>query len=352
MSRKQIIQVVSILTIILILTYLVPIEVPYNINSVAKLMPAQQWILMRGVDGEIQTKSINHLSGINNSYKLTSFQRGESTLLNMNPKLKNGQILEQGDTVGVLYSSSQQESLIQLTGELQVLAATLEVSMSGVKRTEVKEASERLEMSKSEYAKQTKIVERLNKLFKKELIAEEDYQTASDELIVLEKAVNVRQAELESSLSGKKTEEINMLQKQIAAVQNKISFLHKQIDSQNSIIAPFKGRVERSFSVDTLLVLSNYELGVAFIPIALEEAQYISEGEKVSFSSANKSELLTGVVQMKQPVMQIIGGKQCIIILANVYNISKEFISGMITQAEISCDKVSLQTYLKRNIKM
>ncbi len=351
MKRKQNIIIIAAISIVLLIIFFLPVKVPYKINSVAKLMPAHQWILSRGTDGDIQTNTINHLSGINNSYQLTSFERGESMVLDLNQNLTNGQIVEKGDTVGVIYSSSLQENLVQLKGDLSVLTATLEASMSGVKRTEVKEARERLEMSKSEYAKQTKIVERLNKLLQKELIAEEDYQTASDELMVLEKAVNVRQAELESSLSGEKVEEINMLRKQIIATENKISFLQNQIDSQSSIIIPFRGRIERSFSEDTLLVLSNIDLGIAFIPVALEEVGYIGEGGPVAFSSINSSEVLKGFVQMKQPVMQIIGGEQCVMVLATVYNISKDFISGMITHAEINCGSVSLQTYLKRNIQ-
>ena len=352
MKRKQKIQIIVIVSIVLLAVLFVPFELPYKIETVAKLMPAQQWILSRGTDGDIQTNTINHLSGINNSYQLTSFERGESMLLDISHKIKNGQIVEKGDTIGTIYSSSQQESLIQLNGELQVLKATLEVSLSGVKKTEVKEAKERLEMSKSEYHKQKKIVERLSSLLEKELIAAEDYQTASDELSVLEKAVNVREAELESSLSGEKIEEINMLKKQISAVENTISFLEKQKDAQSSIIAPFNGRLERSFSKDTLLVLSNFDIGVAFMPVAMQESEYIDEGGKVSFKTNNASELLTGVVQMKQPVMQIIGGRQCIMVLATVYNMSSDFVSGMITQAEINCGTVTLQTFLKRNTQI
>lgn len=330
--------------------FVLPVKIPYKVEGVAKLLPAYQWILSRGTDGDILNYTIDNLTGINNSYKLSSFERGESMILDLDKNLRNGEIVEKGDTVGFIYSSSLQESLVQLNGELSVLTASLQARMSGDKTTEVKEAQERLEMAKSEYYKQMKIVERLNKLFQKELIAEEDYQTASDELIVLEKAVNVRQAELESSLSGEKDEEINMLRKQIIATENKISFLHKKMDLQNSIIAPFSGRIERSFSEDTLLVLSNVDLGVALIPVTVEESEYISEGETIEFNLSNSSELITGVVQMKQPVMKIIGGKQCIIVLATVHNISQNFISGMLTQAKINCGTVSLQTYLKRNI--
>lgn len=351
MRNNKIVQISLIGSIILLTIFFVPYELSYNIDSVAKLLPAKQWLLVRGSNGDIQTSNINHLNGTSISYQLTSFERGESMTLELNPEMTNGQIIEKGDTIGIIHSSAQQESLVELNGELNVLKATLAVSMSGVKKTEMKEASERLEMSRSEYQKQKKIVERLKRLVEKELIAEEDYQTAEDELRVLAKAVNVREAELESSLSGEKVEEINLLNKQITAVANKISFLESQIDSQNHIIAPFNGRIERSFSQDTLLVLSNIELAVALMPVALEESSYINEGENVTFKMSDTSQIFLGIVQMKQPVMHIVGGKQCVMVLATIPNLSTKFISGMLSKAEINCGNVSLQTYLKRNIQ-
>ena len=349
METKHKIIILTLIIAAVIIIFL-PIKVPYKISSVAKLMPAHQWLLSRGPDGDILTTTIDNLSGINNSYQLTSFERGESMILDINQDLRNGQQVNKGDTLGTIYSSSQQENLIELNGELQVLTATLKASTSGVKRTEIKESRERLEMARSEYMKQQKIVERLNKLLKKELIAEEDFQTASDELSVLEKAVNVREAELGSSLSGDKDEQINLLMKQINAVENKISFLENEIDSQSSIITPFGGRMERSFSKDTILVLSNYEMGVALVPVSIDEADYLNEGDEVKFVFTNSEDALSGIVQTKQSVMQMIGGKQCILVLATVHNISKGFISGMITKSEINCGSIPLITYLERNI--
>lgn len=349
METKNKIIILTLIIAVVIIIFL-PIKVPYKISSVAKLMPARQWLLSRGADGDILTTTIDNLSGINNSYQLTSFERGESMVLDINRDLRNGQQVNKGDTIGIIYSSNQQEKLIELKGELQVLTATLKASTSGVKRTEVKESRERLEMARSEYMKQQKIVERLNKLLKKELIAEEDFQTASDELTVLEKAVNVREAELESSLSGDKDEQINLLMKQIDAVENKISFLKKEIDSQNSIITPFDGRIERSFSQDTILVLSNYKMGIALVPVSIDEADYLNEGDEIKFESTNSEEVLSGIVQTKQSVMQMIGGKQCIMVLATIYSISKPFISGIITESEIDCGSIPLITYLERNI--
>ncbi|MBI9072645.1 MAG: hypothetical protein JEY94_13665 [Melioribacteraceae bacterium] len=348
-KRTQIILLIAT-SFALLCSFYLPIEVPYTISGIAKILPNKQLILSRGSDGDILTNTVNHISGVNNSYQLTSFERGESMLLNLTPTLRNGQIVEKGDTLGVIYSSRQQEALIELNGELGILKATLKSNMSGEKKTEVKEAEERMEMAKSEYHKQSQIVERLNALMQRDLIAKEEYQTASDELIVLSKAINVRKAELESCLSGVKAEEINTLKKQINAIENKISFLNKKAAKQNSITAPFSGRIDRSFSNDTLFTLSNFDSGIAFIPVPLKEASYIETNELVSFELTNTNSALSGTVQTKQPVMQFIGGKQCLIILAQIDNLSNNFISGIIAQAQIQCEPVQLDTFIIRTI--
>lgn len=337
-------------TTIFIGFFFMPIKVPYAINSIAKILPARQWILSRGNDGEILTSTVNNISGINYSSRLYSCERGESIILNIDPLLKNGQFIEKGDTLGLISSSSQQENLIQLKGELEVLMATFKVNISGDKKTIVREAQERLAQAKVEFEKQNKVVVRLKPLYEKELIAEADYQTANDELNVLAKAVNVREAELESSLSGEKVEEINRLKKQIMAVENKLVFLQEQINSVNKIIAPFSGRIERTFSLDTLFVLSNIETGIALIPVSVEEAVYINKGKKVIFNLTGTRDQLFGNIQMKQPVMELIDGKQCIMVLATLHILSTDFISGIIAKAKINCGSVSLLTFIKRNI--
>lgn len=327
-----------------------PVELPYTIDSVAKIFPVQQWILFRGNDGEILVNTENFVSSVNNSYQINSFERGESIILNLDAALNDGEVVSKGDTLGVIYSSSQQEYLIQLNGELKVLKAALKVAMSGDKKTEIQESEQRLAVAKMELEKQTKIVSRLKESLENEIISQQEYQTEADELNILAKEVNVRQAELESSLSGEKDEEINRLVEQISAVEDEISFLQEQIDSQNIIIAPFNGRIDRNFSNDTLLVLSNFDTGIACIPVPLEDAVYINEGEKVSFSSTYTEALLSGEVQMIHPVMKIVGGKQCITVLATVNPLSNDFVTGLLTQVKIDCGSVSVPTYLTRNI--
>lgn len=344
-------QVLIIIIIILVISglFFLPVKVPFIIDSVAKILPARQWILYRGNDGEIITNTVNNLNVTNSIYQRISFERGESIILDMGPANRLN-IAAKGDTLGYIYSSARQADLIRLKGELDVLNAAVKAGMSGDKKTEVQAAEQRLALAVSEVDKQTKIVDRLKKLLEKDIIAKAEYQEEADELYTLTKAVKIRQAELESSLSGEKAEEIEMLKKQITAVNNEISFLQRQIDSQNIITAPFSGRLDRSFSNDTLLVLSNFDLGVGYIPVHLAEADYISDDGRVSFKSNSQAAELSGKVLKKHPAMKMIGGKQCMIVLTDVSPLTNDFVSGSLAQAKINCGQIALQTYLIRNI--
>ena len=125
MKKNHRILIIIIIILILSALFFSPVKVPYTIDSVAKMLPAHRWVLSRGNDGEIITNTENLVSGLNNSYQITSFERGESIILNLNPTLNDGEIVTKGDTLGVIYSSSQQENLIHLNGELQILNASL-----------------------------------------------------------------------------------------------------------------------------------------------------------------------------------------------------------------------------------
>ncbi len=350
MKKYHKIQITAALILVLSGIFFLPIEIQYTVESTGKIVPSQQWILSQGNDGQLLANSKNFATGLNNSYQFTSFERGKSISLNLDQSLVAGKVVAKGDTLGVIYSTSQHENLIQLNGELQVLKAELAAGLSGVKKTEVQESQERLALAKSELNKQDKIVQRQKELLREEIITQEEYQIAMDDLNILLKAVDVRQAELESSTSGVKNEEINKLNKQIMAIENEISFLKQQIDSENLITAPFRGRIERTFSNDTLISISSIKSGVALIPVPLEAAAYIGDKSSISFDSAFGISSLKGNIQMKNHVMHLIGGKQCIIVTGTVEPLSDDFVSGIIAKAEIACDLVSLPTYLERNI--
>jgi hypothetical protein len=345
--QKPVVLLILATSIVIILTNL---QIPYKIKTMAKVLPLRQWILTRNASGDILTYSSNNLEGVNNSFKLTSFERGESMILEFTSKCNNGELVNEGDTLGIIYSNKKQEKLVQLNGELDVLKATLGANVSGDKATEIMEAEKRVELARSEYEKQFRIVNRSKKLFEKELIAEEDYQSAVDELNILDKSILVKQAELETCLSGVKDEEVKLLQEKILAINGEVSFLKKEIYAQSSILAPFSGRLEKSFSSDTLLVLSNFEIGIALIPIAVEDENYLEEGDNVEFNLSNSSETMSGSVQMKQPTMKIINGRQCIMVLATVNNLSNKFISGIIARAEIDCGDIPFITFTERTI--
>lgn len=349
--RRKIIIISLVIFIILFGMLIFPkIEVPHWIKGVAKISPSREMIFARGADGEVITNIVDNRTGFTNSSKLISFDRGESVVLDIKAELKAGQVLNKGDTLGLIYSSKQQEELTQLTGNLRILQATLKARKSGKKIAEIQQAKERLALAKAEFEKQKKVVSRLKVLFDKEFCSKEKYQLANDELDILSLTIKVRQAELQSYQTGDKNEDINTVKQQIAAVEEEISFLKETIDTKNTIVAPFDCVLESSFSTDTLLILSDKLSAVAFIPVSLEKSINIKKGDKVSFYGPEDVSGLTGIVNRKLQTMQLMNGKQCILISAKIENLTKDFISGIIAKAKIDCGKQSLKNYFLNNI--
>ena len=91
-------------------------------------------------------------------------------------------------------------------------------------------------------------------------------------------------------------------------------------------------------------------MGVALIPVTIKDANYFEKGAKVLFKLSDTSNSLIGVVQMKQPIMNIVNGQQCIFVMATVYNLSENFISGVFSEIEIDCGRIPFLNFIERTI--
>ena len=82
-SRKTLIIWIAILAIIVI-TILLPIKISYNLFVRGKILPANEWIIYKGSDGRLTSQLINYKTGINQSYDVTLFDRGDAMQFEFN----------------------------------------------------------------------------------------------------------------------------------------------------------------------------------------------------------------------------------------------------------------------------
>ena len=119
-SRKTLIIWIAILSIIGI-TLLLPIKISYNLFVRGKILPANEWIIYKGSDGRLTSQLINYKTGINQSYDVTLFDRGDALQFEFNPSLASGTSIEKNDTSAVIYSNENERQIENLKGEIMPL---------------------------------------------------------------------------------------------------------------------------------------------------------------------------------------------------------------------------------------
>jgi hypothetical protein len=334
--------ILAAIILLIILLYLLPFKVEYTLKTYAKLQPARQWVISRGSDG-IYISTLRDLTGgTGASYIVNQFERGASVEVKLSPELKTNQIVEPGDTLGSIYTSTNLERYTILKGELEVAKAELDVLMTGEKESVIDQAEHNLQLSKSELDKQAKIVERLKQLREKNMVSDEEYQLAADEMRSLNIAVGMRTAELQTVSTGAKNSEIQRLNVQIKTLKDQIKTVEKQMNSYN-IIAPFRGRIDRYISIDTLLILSDTEKCLAFMPVGLDEKEYLLPDSRIDLTAGSKT-YNAQILDINHKA-EIVNNRQCVTLTA-VFEGSEGVSYGMIVPAVIKGKMLSLFEYL------
>ncbi len=334
--------IIIILVIALSLTVW-PIEMKYTKSRYGRVYSARKWFLIRGNDGILISAIKDNLKGVNHDYKVHQFERGESANVSLREDLYSGKFVLSGDTAGIVYASSINADYIESRGKLNVAKAELAASMTGDKKSVINQYEKQLELAKTELSKQQRIVERLQKLYDKRFISEEEFQIASDELRILELAAASKEAELTAISSGEKQQEIARLKTYIRSIEDELKNIEKE-QSGLIITAPFSGYVERSFGSDTLLILAEADRFLITFPVPVDDYSLIDKNSTI--------EIITGKGVMNAEIIEIsnfihqINGKDNLLVHAFLTTKNTLIYPGMMTEITIKGRDMNLLPYL------
>lgn len=349
MKKNYKIVIIVLLTVtgFMIITFL-PFKLQYTKTRLGKIYPARQWFLIRSRDDVLITVTKDNVSGVNHDYKVNLFERGASVKVRLNGGLTSGGFVQSGDTIGTIYSSNILENYIETQGRLKVAKAQLEVSLSGDKKSVIIQYLRQLELAKAEVAKQARIVERLQKLHKKKLISQEEYQLATDELTTLRLVVETKQAELDAIRSGEKQSEIDRLKTYISSIEDDLGSLKKQM-SDLVITAPFSGTIDRAFSSDTLLILSESDRFLISIPIPVDDKPFINEKSRLVVTLGNQ-EVIADIIEISNRIYMF-EGEANLLVHALITQTGQTLHHGMVGEVKIKGKNMDILPYLASMLK-
>jgi len=164
MNRKILIVVLSALAIIIfVLSFF--IKIPYSINSRGLVYPYKEWTLCKTVNGNLINELKDNSTNCISNYSVTEFVRGDASDFYLKKTIFSNSAIQQGDTVGYIYSNSDQYTLLELEGKLATEKKLYEFYATGEKPQDIQHQKEILDLSLQELETQNKIFLRVQKLF-------------------------------------------------------------------------------------------------------------------------------------------------------------------------------------------
>ena len=346
-SKRTLIIFVVILLVILVLQIL-PFRVPYKIKVPGKIIPEKEWILQRGNDGSLMATFYDHKIGLVKNYSAAQIERGDAINFQLWPSLNEKEFINSGDTVGVIQSKEIDFQLQELNRDLVTTEASLEINRTGEKQPLILEAQEQLRLAKEKVKNQQMIFFRKDSLFKLNLISKEEYEVERSIFNVIEIEESVAKAHIEVLESGAKPELIEMIKVEIEAIRKQILSLHERTENF-TMIAPFSGKLFRSFWGDTLLTVADTNF-VVLLPIQLRHLNDIQVGQSVNCEIPNIGSRKLKIFHLEGKIKYI--NNQQVLVGLGQFEKQPAFIPiNMIIPCSINIESLKILSYFTKYLK-
>ncbi|MCB9248743.1 MAG: HlyD family efflux transporter periplasmic adaptor subunit [Ignavibacteriales bacterium] len=320
----------------MIIFLILPIEYPRTIKSKGKLLPYKTWTLAKGTDGRLITSLNDNLTGINDGFTVTQFERGDAVQFKLKTEVISKDFISKGDTIGYVISNIIEKDIEKLKGELETAKASLNIQTSSEKESVIDAEKSKLVFAEKELEEQTKVFDRKKLLFERQLISQQEYEADEAKFELAKINVNIAKERLRTVQSGAKKEEINFAASQISALENEIRILQKRYES-NNIVTPIGGNVNKTFSSDTLLVINDTSKNVILIPVKWSDINKIQVNQSVIISSAEVDEVINGKIISIGNNVKTANNFQYVLVTVISEDRMKQLKSGLYVDCKIEC---------------
>ncbi len=330
---------------------LAPFDVPFTLESVAKILPVRQWVLLKATNGTLAVTLYDHRTGLASNQEGYQFDRGDMVQLRFQEGWKTGSSVRAGEIVATIASNRLGEQLMQLKNQLAIEQANLGVVSSGQKPEVIKQVEEQISLAKADLELRQKAFDRARQLHKEGLMplmsldqAENAYNESLARLRVAEKSLMVQ-------ATGEKQELVSLASSKIASLQKEIAFLENK-QNKYTLATPFSGQVrfETTLEGDRLLVEDVSEV-VLQIPVRLRDSGHISAGQQMEFQLVDNQITFTAVILEVGNRVEILNREQAVMVKAVASNAGKTLPLGMPIRCRILCGNVRVAEFLKRSVR-
>lgn len=345
-SRKHII-IVAVFVVMIILILLLPLKFEYKLKVQGKLLPKKEWIISKGTDGRLTTLLTNYKTGLNQSYDVTLFNRGDAMQFAFNSNLHSNASVKQNDTIAYIYSNEIERQIENLKGQIITAKASLYLNLTGEKEAIINEAKTSLLYASKQSQEQKKIVDRLASLYDKGLASQEEYEIAKGTYDLYEINILIAKSHLQSVETGTKQEQIEFIKSQIVALEKELSVLRKRYEGF-TLLSPITGTVNRITNSDTLMTISDTSEFILISPIRIRDKKYVNPQQKIDIYLNGKKQNINANIAQLDNKTQIVQGTQIVTATSFIDGKTDEMISGLLADCYIYTGSLTPFNFLLR----
>ena len=334
----------ALVLVVLAFVIFLPVHFPSIVSTHATITPSEKWVLARSPGGQLVGSIFNYRSGMNEGFRVSTFNPGSSINFSLDASLAPGRRVAAGDTVGSIYSSEVQERLIALQGQLAAARSLLAVTASGQKSAVVNEAQQRLDFARRRSTEHQRTEARTQKLFDEHLIAAGEYERVQSEANALRDEINIAAANLEAARTGAKPEQLDLVHSSIAALESEIEAVKRRAATY-TVIAPISGTVTPTFSSDTLLTISATDF-IALLPIKWTDYRRVATTPRPRVTIFGLSPLpVRATIIALSSELRVLNNHEVVIATAQLEASPIGVMPGKLAQCRIECTPVTVVDY-------
>lgn len=275
-----------------------PVEIPDRVEGMARVLPAQEWILARTATGAVTSTLRDHRTGAVSTVFAAEPARGDAVRFELEP-VASSEAVEAGDVVGVVASGEAALRLSVVRGEIDQAQAELRLSLAGSKEDIVEAARQDVRRAEVERAQAEATAVRARGLFARGLTAAQALEEAESAVGVAEASVAAAEARVRAVASGDRVEEAAVVRARILALEREAESL-VQREEMGTLVSPISGRVYRVFSPDTLLLVANTSAYRVLMPVRWSDRDRVRVGSTMTLGAGGEDGPVARVVDVRE----------------------------------------------------
>lgn len=324
-------------------------QVPYNAESVGKVLPVQEWKLLQDQTGRMTSVIRDHKMGAVQQIDAFQFEQGDFSGFSID--MPAGAFVQAGDTVVRMYSTSQRQEIQSIEAELALYTAQLSAETTGDKAPIVQEAENKLHFAEQDLVVKESLYQTKKRLKEEGLMAVTEFQVSENEYQLAKIQVEIARKTLETVKTGLKNESIGITEAQLRGLRDRLALL-RQKGLSFVLRAPFAGYIVPSSNLapEELFVLQRADEYLVQIPMKVEQLIYLNNESVINITDVRSQQIFHGKLFGTLPNVEVLDNRQVAIVTALVSpdSLGTRLSTGISTRCNVDFGKINQREYLKR----